>query len=237
MKDVLKAILWGLSLLISVVYIVFMSVLIWVNLTQRPWVNQQRALKLVPEVRRIVEDLSSKYPGEENKQQWSLFGDYNSGLGTAFNNANDEVDHLVEGVFSTGQYKNRYYYMSPKEKLDLIVCLASDKYSLGQYNSTNLKSSVYAIFGVVLFGFFVYRLIGHSKYSVISNLLLVIYLVPFVVMITLLAVKSVLGIADGFDYNSFVITLLFSVLWLFLVYPPAIMYSKKRGGVLAVLFK
>lgn len=66
MKDVAKAMLWGLSALIALAYIAITVIQMSLAITYNCWLTTEKINKIISKVKPIVNSLAQRLPGEEN---------------------------------------------------------------------------------------------------------------------------------------------------------------------------
>lgn len=235
MKDIVKAALWGLALLISLIYLFVNLAFIYLSITDRCQLTEEKINILVAKVSPIVESLATHYPGEESKYDYS-FGENN-------HPQSKEANRAINRITSEICPGTHYYefdiqeIFSPKGKLELLQEYQHEKLRILEYNLLNTwLKFIGGCIGLLVGSIFLFRLTRFKRFNVKSNAFYLLSCTPIIlVAFSMGMIWSDLSLnVDNLDKVALLI--LISFVWIFLVYPAIYILAKKQGGLKAILF-
>lgn len=235
MKDIFKSMLWGLTALIVLGYLVSMSFIINLPVSEKCLLTAEKVNVLISKIAPIVNSLASQFPGEESQSHMPGMLDHlESGK------ANEEINRVTYEVCHGATYyhsNSLFEIFSPKSKLELLEKYQMGSYSIANYNILNFWMRMLGgIVGFVVGAVFFYRLLRIKRFSVKSNFYFLLAMAPILMTATSVSlIYSDLSLSIH-NLEQAIAVIGISVVWIFLVFPAMYVSAKKQGGLKLILF-
>lgn len=234
MKEVFKAIAWGIATLTSGIFVLFIAAAQFITLNENCWLSTSKIDEIYSRVLPIVETLRTQYPGEEDKT--SILGvDYHREADAA-NREIDRVTRLICPGVSYYRSASLTELYSPKGKLDLITMFQTEPSRIVDYNMYSVIRFGCLLLMLLVGSYTMYRLIKHRQFGFQSNTYFLLIAAPVVLSFTSFGLVYTDLSLSAHNADNAVYGIAVSIAWVFIVYPALYVLAKKRGGLKKTIF-
>jgi hypothetical protein len=234
MKEVLKAIAWGITTLMLVFLLLFSAAALYFVTSENCWLTSSKIDAIYAKVLPIVKTLSNQYPGEESKK--SLLGVEYHREADAANSEIDQVTRTICPGVSYYRSETLFELYSPKDKLGVIAQYQKEPSRIGEYNTYSVVRFVCMLAILVFSIYTTYRLAKFRRFNFHSNLFFLLMATPVVAVISSLGlIYSDLSLSTH-NADGAVKFIALSIVWIFVVYPVLFVSAKKHNGLKKCIF-